>query len=186
MPNDEWKIFEINLIDKYIKNPNAELAETLVKEYSAHKLNNSDITKELTAWIRECKVRLSKDKINISKSFGLDGKWGRSNTEIKCISMNAYIWDQILDGALPDDAYGKISRMFDTTADDAKIGFERKNHDFGERELSRLGLDIFIAMNEKKLTPEEINIASKHLKEDVSVQMLKDLNHHRMKYKITY
>ena len=52
----------------------------------------------------------------------------------------------------------------------AKIAFERKNHDFGTRELCRLGLDIFIAINSRQLTSEEINIANKHLKEDVSIQ----------------
>ena len=33
MNDNEWKIFEINLIDKYVKDPNAELAEVLIKEY---------------------------------------------------------------------------------------------------------------------------------------------------------
>ena len=186
MQNDEWEIFEINLIDEYLENPNAELAETLVKEYSAHKFNGSDITKELVAWISECKYKLSKDERDISESFGFEEKWGRSKTEIKHINMNSYSWNHIFNGLVLIDAYEMTANIFNTTIDDAKIAFERKNHDFGTRELCRLGLDIFIAINSRQLTSEEINIANKYLKEDVSIQMLKDLNHHRMKYKITY
>lgn len=59
MNDNEWKIFEINLIDKYIKDPNAELAEALIKEYSAHKINNTEITKELQTWIDKSSAQLS-------------------------------------------------------------------------------------------------------------------------------
>ena len=100
--------------------------------------------------------------------------------------MNVYTWNHIFNSSLIAAAYEATAKMFDTTIDDAKIAFERKNHDFGTRELCRLGLDIFIAMDTRQLTSDEMNIANKHLKEDVSIQMLKDLNHHRMKYRITY
>jgi len=54
------------------------------------------------------------------------------------------------------------------------------------RELSRFGLDIFIALNKRQLSSEEINIADEYLREDIKIQMSKDLHHHRIKYKITY
>ena len=76
--------------------------------------------------------------------------------------------------------------MLSISIDDVRIGFERKNHDFGTRELSRFGLDIFIALNKKELTSQEIKIADECLKEDIRIQMSKDLHHHRIKYKITY
>ena len=186
MNDNEWKIFEINLIDKYVKDPNAELAEALIKEYSAHKINNTEITEELQAWIDKSSTQLLENKRNISESFGFEEKWGRSKTEIKHINMNSYSWNHIFNGLALIDAYEMTANIFNTTIDDAKIAFERKNHDFGTRELCRLGLDIFIAINSRQLTSEEINIANKNLKEDVSIQMLKDLNHHRMKYRITY
>ena len=82
--------------------------------------------------------------------------------------------------------FDRLTKQGALSDDDVKIALERKNHDFGTRELCRLGLDIFIAMDTRQLTSYEMNIANKYLKEDVSIQMLKDLNHHRMKYRITY
>ena len=186
MNDNEWKIFEINLIDKYIKDPNAELAEALIKEYSAHKINNTEITKELQTWIGKSSTQLLENKRNIPEIFGFSGKWSRSKSEIKNISMNVHTWNHIFNSPPLAAAYEATAKIFDTNIDDVKIAFERKNHDFGTRELCRLGLDIFIAMDTRQLTSYEMNIANKHLKEDVSIQMLKDLNHHRMKYRITY
>ena len=100
--------------------------------------------------------------------------------------MNVHTWNHIFNSSPLAAAYEATAKIFDTNIDDVKIAFERKNHDFGTRELCRLGLDIFIAMDTRQLTSYEMNIANKHLKEDVSIQMLKDLNHHRMKYRITY
>ena len=74
MNDNEWKIFEINLIDKYIKDPNAELAEALIKEYSAHKINNTEITKELQTWIGKSSTQLLENKRNIPEIFGFSGK----------------------------------------------------------------------------------------------------------------
>ena len=47
MTDNEWEIFETNLIKKYETDPNAELAEALIKEYAAHMINKTDYTKEL-------------------------------------------------------------------------------------------------------------------------------------------
>jgi hypothetical protein len=47
----------------------------------------------------------------------------------------------------------------------------------GEREMCRVGLDVFLVMNNRKLTPEEEKIATKYLKEEVSVSAIKKHNH---------
>ena len=185
MTGDECKLFEANLIKKYEIDPNAELAEALIKEYSAHLLNKTDCTKELQLYFDEILAKYSKDKIHLSEVFGLNGKWGRSKTEIKYIFMNVHIWQFIFEEKPLSIAYKKTAQILSTSIDDVRIGFERKNHDFGTRELSRFGLDIFIALNKRQLTSEETTIANEYLKEDIRVQMSKDLHHHRIKYKFT-
>ena len=47
MENDEWKRFETNLVNQYQHDANAELAEALIKEYSAHIYKNTLCSKEL-------------------------------------------------------------------------------------------------------------------------------------------
>ena len=185
MTDDEWEIFETNLVKKYKTDPNAEIAEALVKEYAAHMLNKTDYTKELGLHIDDILTKYSKDKIYLSEAFGLNGKWGRSKTELKYIFMNAKIWHFIFEGKPLSIAYEKTAQTLSKSIDEVRIGFERKNHDFGTRELSRFGLDIFIALNKRQLTSEEITIADEYLKEDIRVQMSKDLHHHRVKYKFT-
>ena len=186
MIDNEWKLFEANLLKKYETNPNAELAEALIKEYSAHMINKTDYTKELELHINDILTKSLKDKMHLSEAFGLNGKWGRSKTELKYIFMNSKTWQFIFDGEPLSIAYEKTAQTLSTSIEDVRIGFERKNHDFGTRELSRFGLDIFIALNKRQLTSEDINIANKYLKEDIMTQMSKDFHHHRMKYKITY
>ena len=183
MNDNEWRIFEINLIKKYEKDPDAELAEALIKEYSAHIFNRTDCTEELRLHIDKILAKTSKDKNDLSDAIGMNGKWGRSKTEIKYIFMNVQIWKLIFDGLSILNAYEKTAEILSTTIDDARIGFERKNHDFGTRELSRFGLDVFIALNKRLLTSEEIKIANEYLKEDMSIQMSKNIHHHRIKYK---
>ena len=76
--------------------------------------------------------------------------------------------------------------VFNTTYDTTKFAWERKNHDMGEREMCRVGLDVFLVMNNRKLTPEEEKIATKYLKEEVSVSAIKKHNHLQKKYKERY
>ena len=120
--------------------------------------------------------------IHLSEALGLNGKWGRSKIELKYIFMNAQTWQYIFEGEPLSIAYEKTAQILSTSIDDVRIGFERKNHDFGTRELSRFGLDIFIVINKRQLTSAEINIADEYLKEDIRIQMSKDLHHHRIKY----
>ena len=186
MIDNEWKLFEANLIKKYETDPNAELAEALIKEYSAHMLNKTDYTLELGLHIDDILTKSSKDKIHLSEALGLNGKWGRTKTELKYIFMNAQTWQFIFERKPLSIAYENTAQVLSTSIDEVRIGFERKNHDFGTRELSRFGLDIFVALNKRQLTSEETIIANEYLREDIKVQMSKDLHHHRIKYKITY
>ena len=185
MTDNEWKLFETNLIKKYDLDPSAELAEVLIKEYSAHMINQTDCTKKLQLYIEEILTKASKDNIHLSEALGLNGKWGRSKIELKYIFINAQTWQYIFEGEPLSIAYEKTAQILSTSIDDVRIGFERKNHDFGTRELSRFGLDIFIVINKRQLTSAEINIADEYLKEDIRIQMSKDLHHHRIKYKVT-
>ena len=75
MTDNEWEIFETNLVKKYETDPNAELAEALVKEYAAHMLNKTNYTKKLGLHIDNILTKSSKDKIHLSEAFGLNGKW---------------------------------------------------------------------------------------------------------------
>lgn len=175
-------LFEKYLIEKFQKDPNAELAEVLIKEYAAHINNNTKCTKDLEAWIDDKLVSLSDDSINVVDALALNGKWSRPKIEINFINMNVYIWNLIFDGLSLDAACEKTAKSFSTSAEIAKTGFERKNHDFGTREMCRFALDIYIAMTKTQLVKEDIETANSLLLEDMSIQMNKDLNHHRAKY----
>lgn len=185
MKNAEYKRFVIYLLNKYSNDQNAELAEVLIKEYSAHLYKNLVCLEELQIWINHRSSKLPEDNLNPSKIFGLHDKWSRSKIELKYLNMNVYTWQHIFKGDSNEDSYGKTAILFSTTNEEARIGFERKNHDFGNRELCRFSLDLFIAINKKKLMSEEIDLANKTLDEDITIQMNKDCEHHRLKYKIT-
>ena len=96
--------------------------------------------------------------------------------------MNAICWDLIFNENTISSAYEKVAQIFKTSSDHVRIGFERKNHDFGERELCRFGLDLCIAINQKDITENEENLVKLILNETIYVQMMRDLNHHRVKY----
>ena len=182
MENDEWKRFETNLVNLYQHDANAELAEALIKEYSAHIYKNTPCSKELETWIEKRRSTLAKDNLNISNALGLQDKWSRSIIEIKYLDMNIYTWKYIFDGNSKIDAYKKTANLFSISYEQTRIGFERKNHDFGSRELCRFSFDIFTTLHKKTLSDEDIKIANKILDEELEIQMMKDLNHHRLKY----
>ena len=118
MIDNEWKLFEANLLKKYETNPNAELAEALIKEYSAHMIDKTDYTKELELHINDILTKSLKDKMHLSEAFGLNGKWGRSKTELKYIFMNAKTWQFIFDGEPLSIAYEKTAQTLSTSIDD--------------------------------------------------------------------
>lgn len=49
--------------------------------------------------------------------------------------------------------------------------------------MCRVGLDVFLIMNNRTLTPKEEQIAMKYLKEEVSVSAIQNHRHLRYKYK---
>ena len=175
-------IFEENLIKEYEKNPNPELAEVLIKEFSSHLIKNTQPSAQLYEWIKG----KSKDALkNFTKTefiFGLRGHGQRPGNEPLNICMNAFCWDLIFKKIPITSAYGQVADIFGRASDFVRIGFERKNHDFGERELCRFGLDLHIAIQQKNLTHSEKEIVLSVLNEDIEIQMVKDLNHHRAKY----
>ncbi len=175
-------IFEENLIKEYEKNPNPELAEVLIKEFSSHFIKNTQPSAQLYEWIKGKSIDALKNFIKTEFIFGLRGHGQRPGKEPLYICMNAFCWDLIFKKIPITSAYGQVADIFGRASDFVRIGFERKNHDFGERELCRFGLDLHIAIQQKNLTHSEKAIVLSVLNEDIEIQMVKDLNHHRAKY----
>ena len=184
MNNENSPQFESNLVDKYMSNPNPELAEVLIKEFSFHKINHTKPSLELSKWITErSKVALN----NLDKTasiFGLIGVGARPVIHLKYISMNAYCWMSILDNNDHQNAFKYTARLFGTDSDSVKIAFERKNHDFGERELCRVGLDLCISIHNIEITSHHREIVLATLNEEIDIQMMKDYTHHRAMYNL--
>ena len=183
MIGENYLLFEENLIREYKINPNPELAEVLIKEFSSHFIKNTIPSVTLNEWINDrSKIALANPH-DADFVFGLRGPGQRSVRELLYICMNSFCWNLILMKIDISSAYQKVADMFNTSADLVRIGFERKNHDFGERELCRFGLDLYLAIYQKNITSNHENAILSILKEDIHTQMIKDLNHHRAKYK---
>ena len=182
MISDKCLIFEQNLIKEYDKNPNPELAEVLIKEFSSHFIKNTQPSAQLHEWIKAKSMDTLKNFIKTEFIFGLRGHGQRPGQEPLYISMNAFCWDLIFKKIPITLTYKQVADIFGRSPDSVRIGFERKNHDFGERELCRFGLDLYIAIQQKNITDSEKEIVSSVLNEDIEIQMVKDLNHHRAKY----
>ena len=175
-------IFEENLIKEYEKIPNPELAEVLIKEFSSHFIKNTQPSAQLYEWMKAKSIDASENFIETEFIFGLRGHGQRPGKEPLYICMNALCWDLIFKKIPITSAYGQVADIFEISSDFVRIGFERKNHDFGERELCRFGLDLYIALQQKNVTHSEKEIVLSILNEDIEIQMMKDLNHHRAKY----
>ena len=182
MTSDKCLIFEENLIKEYEKNPNPELAEVLIKEFSSHFIKNTQPSAQLCEWIKGKCNDVFKNFTNTEFIFGLRGHGQRPGQEPLYICMNAFCWDLIFKKIPITSAYEQVADIFGRSSDSVRIGFERKNHDFGERELCRFGLDLYIAIQQKNVTHSEKEIVLSILNEDIEIQMKKDLNHHRAKY----
>ena len=182
MISDKCLIFEENLIKEYERNPTPELAEVLIKEFSSHFIKNTQPSAQLYEWIKGKSIDALKNFIKTEFIFGLRGHGQRPGKEPLYISMNAFCWDLIFKKIPITSAYGRVADIFEVSSDFVRIGFERKNHDFGERELCRFGLDLCIAIQQKNVTDREKKIVLSVLNEDIEIQMVKDLNHHRAKY----
>ena len=182
MISDKCLIFEQNLIKEYDKNPNPELAEVLIKEFSSHFIKKTQPSVQLYEWVKSKSIYASRNFIETEFVFGLRGNGQRPGNEPLYICMNAFCWDFIFKKIPTTSAYEKVADIFGRSSDFVKIGFERKNHDFGDRELCRFGLDLYIAIHQKNVTDSEKEIVLSVLKEDIEIQMVKDHNHHRAKY----
>tara|TARA_B100000035_G_scaffold313211_1_gene326418 strand:- start:2493 stop:3047 length:555 start_codon:yes stop_codon:yes gene_type:complete len=182
MINIDNKAFEHMLVDKYKINQDPELAEVLIKEYSSHKIKNTTPSTSLESWISERSILATKNRHDTAHIFGLLGTGSRPGIEPTYICMNSFCWESILSGIDIRTAYKNTALFFQTDQEIVRIGFERKNHDFGERELCRVGLDLSIVINMTELTQNEIKVASDILNEDIHEQMIKNLKHHRAKY----
>ena len=182
MISDKCLMFEQNLISEYEKNPNPELAEVLIKEFSSHFIKNTQPSAQLYKWIKAKSIDASKNFIETEFIFGLRGHGQRPGKEPLYICMNAFCWNLIFKKFPITSAYEEVADIFGRSSDFVRIGFERKNHDFGERELCRFGLDLYVAIQQKNVTDSEKEIVLSILNEDIEIQMVKDLNHHRAKY----
>ena len=182
MISENCLVFEENLTREYEKNPDPELAEVLIKEFASHFIKKNQSSILLEKWIKERSIKAFKNLTDTEFIFGLRGHGQRPYKEPLYICMNAFCWDLIFKEMTITSAYEKVADIFETSSDFVRIGFERKNHDFGERELCRFGLDLCIAINQKNITNNEANLVKSILNEAIDVQMVKDLNHHRAKY----
>jgi len=181
------ELLEQTLVRDQMQNPKPEIAAELLELAAAHKTNSLsyEMTEELRQYLIDCAQEYAQGT-NVDKAFGTAKRMGRPSQEQKHISMNAHTWGIVLKGERVLYALEETADVFSTTYDTTKMAWERKNHDFGERELCRVGLDVFLVMNNRTLTPEEEKIAEKYLKEEVSVSAIKKHNHLTHKYKDRY
>ena len=59
MINENYLLFEENLVREYKINPNPELAEVLIKEFSSHFVKNTSPSIALNEWINDKSKALS-------------------------------------------------------------------------------------------------------------------------------
>ena len=183
MISENYLLFEENLIKEYKISPSPELAEVLIKEFSSHYVKNTTPSITLNEWINDKTKAALENPHDTDLAFGLRGPGQRPGKELFYVCMNSFCWSLIFSKIEIRTAYQKVADIFDTSSDLVRIGFERKNHDFGERELCRFGLDLYIAIYQKKITRNHENTVLSILNENIKTQMIKDLNHHRAKYR---
>ena len=96
MIDEDSKVFEQMLVRKYEDNPTPDLSEVLIKEFSAHKIKNTEPTSELNEWISARSEETRNRKSDIANIFGLNGAGSRPKMELTYISMNALCWSLVL------------------------------------------------------------------------------------------
>ena len=181
------EMFEQTLVRDHMENPTPDKAAELLELAAAHKTNSLsyEMTEELRQYLIDCAQEYAQGTQH-EKAFGTAKQMGRPSQEQKHISMNAHTWGIVLKGEKVLYALEETADVFNTTYDTTKFAWEKKNHQFGERELCRIGLDVFLVMNNRTLTPEEEKIATKYLKEEVSYAAIQNVQHIRAKYKDKY
>ena len=184
MIDKDNKLFEQMLIAKYENNPTPDLSEVLIKEFSAHKIKNTEPSSELCEWISARSEETKNRKSDLANIFGLKGAGSRPKMELTYISMNALCWSLVFKNKSLNEAITEVAKIFDESIEKVEIGFHRKNHDFGERELCRFGLDVCLAITQELLTNDRKILIRDILNEDVENQMIKDQSHHRARFKL--
>ena len=176
------KLFEIELVKKMEKNPTDEVAEELLSLYVKHKVIGNEITEELRNYINSFFTDLESESV-VNKLSAIVNKIGRPSYEHKHIAMNTVTWGFILSGVSVTKAYEETASIFNTDCVVPRQAFERKSHDFGKKELCRIGLDVFILMNNHRITSSDEQIVDDILEEPILTRILKDEEHRNSKYK---
>ena len=176
------KFFEIELIKMMKRNPSDEIAEELISLFIKHTIKKTIPSNELTNYIKDFFLDIKNESVK-KRILIIVKKIGRPLYEHDHIAMNSLTWQLILSGFTVSKAYEETANVFNTNTDKPKQAFERKNHDFGKRELCRIGLDVFILMNNHKFSLTDEKIVYDILKEPLSAQILKAEIHLKNKYK---
>jgi hypothetical protein len=190
---------EQQLVRDYMQNPTPEVAEELLQLAAAHKTNsyNYKMTYELEQHLIDCGKEFAQTR-NHAQAYGLAKPTGRKAEDYRDISMCAHVWGIVLSGETATIGFEVTAEVFskddkEITYDTVKRVWERKKKVWeGEkeneyvREICRSGLDVFLVTNNRILTPEEEKIATRYLKEDVSIAAIKDQQRLRTKYKNKY
>ena len=176
------KFFEIELIKMMKRNPSDELAEELISLFIKHTIKKTKPSNELTNYIKKFFLDIKNESIK-KKILIIVKKIGRPLYEHDHIAMNSLTWQLVLSGFTVSKAYEETANEFNTNSDKPRQAFERKSHDFGKRELCRIGLDVFILMNNHKFSLADEKIVYDILQEPLSAKIIKDEIHLKNKYK---
>tara|TARA_B100001057_G_C22560990_1_gene837277 strand:+ start:148 stop:726 length:579 start_codon:yes stop_codon:yes gene_type:complete len=174
--------FEVQLIKLMTENPCDEVAAELITIFLKHKIEETKTSRELENYINNFFLNLD-DKSVGGRILEVVKKIGRPGYEHKHIAMNTSTWRFIFLGFEISKAYEETAKIFNTNSETTRQSFERKNHDFGKKELCRLGLHVFIIMYNHKLSSKDEKTITEILNESISTQIHKDEIHLRNKYK---
>tara|TARA_B100001113_G_C21102438_1_gene619324 strand:- start:115 stop:684 length:570 start_codon:yes stop_codon:yes gene_type:complete len=187
MTNSKNKIYdeiylEIELIKLMTANPSDEVASELFNLFVKHKIKRTKISLELEDYINNFFLDLDNRSL-VEKTLAVIKKIGRPSYEHKHIAMNVLTWESVLSGLEISEAYKETAKIFNTNYEKIRQAFERKNHDFGRKELCRIGLDVFIFMNNYSLSSKDEKNVELILNEPILEQIHKDEIHLKNKYK---
>ena len=176
------RLFEVELIKIMKENPKDETAEELISLFVKHSIKKTKPSKELADYIKDFFLGLENKTIK-ERITTIVKKIGRPSYEHNHIAMNSFTWQLILSGYTTHKAYEETANVFRTNSIKPKQAFERRNHDFGKRELCRIGLDVFIIISNHKFSFKDEKIVADILKEPLTAKVLQDEIHLKNKYK---
>ena len=176
------RLFEIELIKIMKDNPKDEIAEELISLFVKHSIRETEPSKELVDYINKNFLGIENNSIK-QRILNIVKNIGRPSYEHNYIAMNSLTWQFILSGYTSLEAYEETANVFGTNSTKPKQAFERKNHDFGKRELCRIGLDVFIIISDHKFSFEDEKIVADILEEPLTAKLHQDEIHLKNKYK---